>query len=136
MNVEQGQNFINGSWHPAISGRRLPIYEPATGKAYGAIADSAAEDVDAAVRAARKAFDTGSWGRTTALDRGRMLTRMRDLIVKHAEELAALEARDTGKTKTVATNDITALARYFEFYGGAADKLHGEIVPYLAGHLV
>lgn len=136
MNVDRGQNFIGGAWHPAISGHTLPIYEPATGQAYGSIADSAAEDVDAAVRAARKAFDTGAWGRTTALERGRMLMRMHELILKHAEGLAVLEARDTGKTKTVATNDIAALARYFEFYGGAADKLHGEIVPYLAGHLV
>ena len=134
--TETGQNFIGGKWQAAISGKTMPIYEPATGNAYGNIAASGAEDVDAAVRAARKAFDDGAWGRTTALERGRMLARMHELIVKNAAELAAIESRDTGKTKTVANADVTALARYFEYYGGAADKIHGEVVPYLAGYLV
>jgi len=134
MNLASAQNFVDGGWRPALSGQTLPIFEPATGETYGTIADSAAHDVDQAVGAARKAVDKGAWGRTTALERGRMLTRFRDLIVKHAAELSALEAKDTGKPKSVADADIVALARYFEFYGGAADKLHGEIIPYLNGY--
>src|SRR5882724_2518429 len=121
MNLASAQNFVDGDWRPAFNGQTMPIYEPATGQTYGAIADSTAEDVDLAVRAARKAFDSGAWGRTTALERGRMLTRFRDLILKHASELSALGARDTGKPKSVADADIAALARYFEFYGGSAD---------------
>ena len=136
MNLASAQNFVDGGWCPAFNGQTMPIYEPATGQTYGAIADSTAEDVDLAVRAARKAFDSGAWGRTTALERGRMLTRFRDLILKHASELSALEARDIGKPKSVADADIAALARYFEFYGGSADKLHGEIIPYLNGYAV
>jgi aldehyde dehydrogenase (NAD+) len=114
----------------------MPVFEPATGQAYAAIADSTAQDVDLAVRAARKAFDEGDWGKTTAIDRGRMLSRLGILITEHAAELAAIEARDTGKPKSSAAGDIAALARYFEYYGGGADKLHGEVVPYLAGYMV
>jgi aldehyde dehydrogenase (NAD+) len=136
MQLEAAQNFINGNWIPAVSGQTMPVYEPATGKAFAAIADSAAQDVDAAVRAARKAFDEGDWGKTTALDRGRMLTRLGVLITQHAAELAAIESRDTGKPKSAGAADITALSRYFEYYGGGADKLHGEIVPYLSGYMV
>jgi aldehyde dehydrogenase (NAD+) len=121
---------------PVLSGKALPVYDPATGETFASIAESGAEDVDLAVRAARKAFDEGLWGQTTAVDRGRLLSRLSSIIVQHAAELSAIEARDTGKPKSAAEADITALARYFEYYGGAADKLHGEIVPYLNGYLV
>jgi aldehyde dehydrogenase (NAD+) len=136
MQLESAQNFINGTWTPALAGLTMPVYEPATGKTFAAIADSTAQDVDLAVRAARQAFDEGAWGKTTAVDRGRMLSRLSALITKHATELSAIEARDTGKPKSAADADIAGLARYFEYYGGAADKLHGEVVPYLAGYFV
>jgi aldehyde dehydrogenase (NAD+) len=70
MHLEPAQNFINGNWTPALAGETMPVYEPATGQAYAAIAASTAQDVDLAVRAARKAFDEGPWGKTTAVDRG------------------------------------------------------------------
>ena len=70
------KNFIGGKWREAVSGSTLESVDPSTGRAYGAIADSGAEDVDLAVRAARKAFDEGAWGRTTAVERGRMLSRL------------------------------------------------------------
>ena len=136
MQIGSACNFIDAVWQPSSAGLTMPVTDPSTGSPWETIADSTLEDVDAAVRAARRAFDQGPWGRTTALDRGRMLTRLRDLIGRHAEELAALEARDTGKPRSAAVADITALARYFEFYGGAADKLHGEVVPYVDGTLV
>jgi aldehyde dehydrogenase (NAD+) len=130
------RNFINGAWRPAADGATLPSVDPSTGLSYGAIADSSAADVDVAVKAARKAFDEGAWGRTPALDRGRLLSRMARLIQHHAAEIAFIESRDTGKPKASADADVVALARYFEFYGGAADKLHGETIPYLNGYLV
>jgi aldehyde dehydrogenase (NAD+) len=136
MHLESAQNFINGNWTPALAGGTMAVYEPATGQTFASIADSTAQDVDLAVRAARHAFDEGSWGKTTALDRGRMLSRLSALITQYAGELAALESRDTGKPKSAGAADIAALARYFEYYGGAADKLHGEIVPYLDGYHV
>ena len=98
----------------------MPVYEPATGQTFATIADSTAQDVDLAVRAARQAFDEGEWGKTTAIDRGRMLARLSGLITQHAAELAALESRDTGKPKSAGAADIAALARYFEYYGGGA----------------
>ena len=82
------RNFIGGEWRPALSGGTLASVDPSTGRAYGAIADSGAEDVDVAVKAARRAFDDGAWGRTTAVDRGRMLTRLSGLILDHAAELS------------------------------------------------
>ncbi len=129
-------NFVDGSWHPAEGSRTLPSIDPSSGEPFGEIADSSAEDVDRAVRAARKAFDSGPWGKMTALERGRILSRISVLVEKNAAELAHLEARDTGKPKKVAEGDIKALSRYFEFYGGAADKFHGETIPCLSGYLV
>jgi aldehyde dehydrogenase (NAD+) len=136
MHLESAQNFINGNWTPSLAGQTMAVFEPATGRAFAAIADSSAQDVDLAVRSAREAFDEGPWGKTTAIDRGRMLSRLGALVIEHAAELASIESRDTGKPKSAGAADIAALARYFEYYGGAADKLHGEIVPYLAGYLV
>lgn len=130
------KNFIGGRWAAAASKKTMPVIEPATGLAYDEIADSDPADVDKAVQAARAAFDEGAWGRTSALERGRMMSRLGQLILDKAAELSAIEARDTGKPKSVADADIVALARYFEFYGGAADKLHGEVIPYLNGYLV
>ena len=131
----KGSNFVDGTWC-AEGSSTLPSIDPSTGEAFGEIADSSAEDVDRAVRAARKAFDNGPWGKTTAVERGRILSRISALVEKNAAELAQLEARDTGKPKKVAEADIKALSRYFEFYGGAADKFHGETIPYLSGYLV
>src|SRR5690606_5006680 len=73
---------------------------------------------------------------TAAVDRGRLLSRLGLKIAEHAEELAQLEALDTGKAMKLARNDIAATARYFEYYGGAADKLHGETIPFLEGYQV
>ena len=136
MQLDSAQNFIDGQWQPSLSGQTMPVFEPATGKAFGSIAESNAADVDLAVRAARHAFDEGPWGKTTPTDRGRMLSRLGILISQHAPELASLESRDTGKPKSAGAADIAALARYFEYYGGAADKLHGEVIPYLSGFQV
>jgi aldehyde dehydrogenase (NAD+) len=92
-------------------------------------------EVDAAVAAARKAQD-GAWGAMTALDRGRILTAMGVLVTQQAEHLAQLETLDVGKPLTQARADVTALARYLEFYGGAADKVHGETIPFQSGYTV
>ena len=124
--------FIGGKWREASSGQTLPVVDPSTGEVYDSIARGAAVDIDAAVRAARAAYE-GAWGALTATDRGRLLMKMAGLISARAEELALAEARDTGKPMSQARADIGLTARYFEYYGGAADKLHGQIVPYLAG---
>ncbi len=124
--------FIAGKWREASSGQTLPVVDPSTGEVYDTIPRGGAADIDLAVRAARAAYE-GAWGAMTATDRGRLLMKMAGLISARAEELALAEARDTGKPMSQARADITLAARYFEYYGGAADKLHGQIVPYMAG---
>ncbi|HEX2013151.1 MAG TPA: aldehyde dehydrogenase family protein, partial [Roseateles sp.] len=128
-------NLINGEHCAAASGRTLEVLDPSDGQVFTTLPRSDARDVDAAVRAARQAFH-GPWGRATATERGRVLSRLSALIAEHHAELAALECRDTGKPLPQAQADITACARYFEYYGGAADKLHGESIPYAAGSTV
>ena len=76
------------------------------------------------------------WGKTTAAERGRILARLGHLVLEHTDELATLEAQDVGKPYKQARADVLALARYMEFYAGAADKLHGETIPYLDGYTV
>ena len=124
------QHFIDGQWVASASRETLPVIDPSTGETFDQLARGNAEDIDRAVRAARAARE-GAWGRLTATERGRILCRMSALILEQHEELAQLEARDTGKPLTQARADITVAARYCEFYGGAADKVHGEQIPYL-----
>ena len=128
-------NFIDGRWRPAGDERTIPVVDPSTGETFGALARGTAADVDDAVAAARRAFE-GGWSRTSPVERGRLLTRLGELILRDHEEIALLECRDVGKPLTQARRDITACARYCEFYGGAADKLHGETLPYEPGYTV
>ena len=127
--------FVNGTFAPALSGDTLPVVDPATGRTTGAISSGGAEDVDRAVRAATAAFD-GAWGQLGAAERGRLLARFSTTIAQHAERLAQVESRDTGKPISQARADLAATVRYFEYYAGAADKLHGDTIPYLPGYAV
>ena len=126
-------NLIGGCWQAAASGRELPMISPIDGLPFAAIADSGPEDVGAAVAAARAAL-AGDWGRLTAAERGRLMLRLALRIEAEAEALAALETRDNGKPIAQSRADMAALARYLEYYGGAADKLHGTVIPFLNGH--
>ena len=127
--------FIGGRWLAARDERSLAVVAPADGETFDRIACGGAHEVDLAVAAARAALD-GAWGRMTATERGRVLMKIGNSVLDHADELAQLEARDTGKPMTTARSDIAVLARYFEFYGSAADKVHGEAIPFLNGHQV
>jgi len=128
-------NYIANAAVPSDSGRTIPVIDPSDGQAFDHIQRSSAADVDAAVRAARQCMDT-VWGRLTAAERGRLLMRLSAKISEHARELSDLEQRDCGKPTRQARADAVALARYFEFYAGACDKLHGETIPYLDGYSV
>ncbi|MCY3879599.1 MAG: aldehyde dehydrogenase family protein [Rhodobacteraceae bacterium] len=130
------QNLIDGRWRPAGDGGLLQVRCPSDGLAFTRIPESTNEDVDAAVRAARKAYESGAWSRLTATDRGRLLLRLAELTDCNRERLTTIEARDTGKPMRQARADIEATVRYFEFYGGAADKLHGEVIPFSDGYHV
>lgn len=128
-------HFIGNRGVRSASGQTLPVIDPATGQAYDTLERGNAADLDAAVRAARECLD-GPWGRLTAAERGRLLFRLADKVAQHADELAAIEQRDCGKPTKQARADALALVRYFEFYGGAGDKLHGHTIPYLDGYSV
>ena len=136
MNHGTKQNLIGRNWASCRSGETLTVCSPSDGKEFARIQASSAVDVNDAVRAARSAFENGAWSKTTATERGRMLSELSDLISDASEELAELEAGDTGKPMSQARNDIKLAARYFEYYGGAADKLHGEVIPYLNSYQV
>jgi aldehyde dehydrogenase (NAD+) len=127
--------YIGGRWVGAASGETIPVLSPVDGETFSAIARGRDVDIDTAVRAAQQAL-SGAWGRMTATERGRVLSRLAQKIADDVEDLARIEARDTGKPLTTARNDMQVLARYFEFYGGAADKVHGQIIPFLDGYTV
>lgn len=128
-------NFIDNSSIASLSGRTLPVIDPSDGQPFEEIQRSNERDIDAAVRAARQCFE-GPWSALSAAERGRLLMALSVKISEHAEELAALEQRDCGKPTRQARADAAALARYFEFYAGACDKLHGETLPYQPGYSV
>ena len=127
------RNYIAGRWVDAADGRRLEILDPSDGSHLADIARGGSEDVERAVQAARAAL-AGDWGRMSATDRGRILHRIGEGVLKNIDLLAELEARDVGKPLKQARADVEALARYFEFYGAAADKIHGETIPYRTGY--
>ena len=125
--------LIGGQWRAAAA--TLPLHDPSTGAEICRIARGTAQDIDAAVASATAALG-GPWGAMSATDRGRILTRIGIAVLDHVDELAELEARDVGKPLAQARADAVALARYCEFYGGAADKLHGQTIPYMDGYTV
>lgn len=127
--------LIDGAWVAPASGQTLPLSNPSTGEEIGAIARGGTADIDAAVDAAHRAWQ-GAWGKVTAVERGRILYRLGQLVLDRVEDLARIEALDVGKPLKQARADAIALARYLEFYAGAADKLHGETIPYLDGYTV
>ena len=132
---ETDKCFIDGAWRAPRSGQSLSLHNPSDGTRICRIARGNSEDIDAAVAAAGHALDT-DWGKCTAAERGRLLTRLGRIVADRVDDLAALEAADVGKPLTQARADALALARYLEFYGGAADKIMGETIPYLDGYTV
>jgi aldehyde dehydrogenase (NAD+) len=125
--------LVGGTWR--ATGAVIPVTDPSTGAHLCDIARGSAGDVEDAVQAARAAFK-GDWGHTSAADRGRCLTRLSALVRDRVDDLARLEATDVGKPLRQARADALALARYAEFYGGAADKLMGQTIPYHNGYTV
>ena len=128
-------NHIANTGVASTSGRTLPVIDPSDGQPFDELQRSNAADIDSAVRAARDCFDT-VWHKVTAAERGRLLYKLSQKIAEHADELTALEQRDCGKPTKQARADALALVRYFEFYAGACDKLHGETIPYQDGYSV
>jgi phenylacetaldehyde dehydrogenase len=135
---EPRQLFINGQWCDAVSGKTFETPDPATGETLARIAEGDSEDINRAVRAARRAFEEGPWGRMTPSERGRIIWRIGDLILEHADELARLESLDNGKPFAVArAADVPLAADLFHYMAGWATKIEGNAisisVPYMPG---
>jgi betaine-aldehyde dehydrogenase len=121
--------YINGEFVAPRSTATLDVVDPSTTQVIGRSPDAAADDVDRAVRAARAAFEDGPWKDATAQDRGRVLLKLAEIVRARTGELAQLESRNTGKPIVEAEFDIADVATCFEYYGGLATKIHGDVIP-------
>jgi phenylacetaldehyde dehydrogenase len=122
--------LIDGAWVEARHGRTLEVYDPALGEIIDHVPAGDAEDVDLAVAAARRAFEDSDWSRLTASERGRLIWKIGDLILEHADELAEIESLDNGKPVGVArAADVPLAADLFHYMAGFATKMHGQTFP-------
>ncbi|HEY7850790.1 MAG TPA: aldehyde dehydrogenase family protein [Ktedonobacterales bacterium] len=122
--------LIGGQWVAAASGKTFETYNPATGQVLAQVAEGDAEDINRAVAAARKAFESGPWPKMTPSQRGRLLWRVAELIEQHADELALLETLDNGKPiKYSKASDVPLTADHFRYFAGWATKIEGETIP-------
>jgi phenylacetaldehyde dehydrogenase len=122
--------LIGGEWIDSISGMTFPTYDPATGEVIAQVAEGVKEDIEKAVRAARKAFESGPWPRMTPSERGRLIWKLADMIEEHLEEFAQLETLDNGKPITVSrVADVPLAADLFRYMAGWATKIEGNTIP-------
>ena len=127
--------FIDGKFVAAASGRTFPVYNPATGEVIAHVPEAEAADVDLAVEAARRAFDSGPWSKVSASERGRMLWKLADLLEQNLEEFAQLESIDNGKPVAVArVADVPLAVDLFRYMAGWATKITGSTIPISAGN--
>jgi len=124
------QLLIDGEWVEAASGHVFPVYNPATGEIIAQVAEGDKEDIDRAVRAARRAFDGGPWRTMTPSKRGQYIWRVAELLEQHAEEFAQLESLDNGKPITEArAADVPLAVDLFRYMAGWASKIEGNTIP-------
>ncbi len=131
----QTRLLIDGQWRDSLSGKTFETVNPATEETIAFVAEGDSADIDLAVKAARKAFDTGPWRKMDARDRGRLLNALADLIESHIDELAELETLDNGKPIRESRNaDLPLVIDCFRYYAGWADKIHGQTIPIRGRH--
>ncbi|SEP72509.1 Acyl-CoA reductase [Streptomyces sp. yr375] len=124
--IDPGRLFIGGQWREAADGARTEVVDPSRGTVVTTVAEAGAADVDAAVRAAREAFDSGQWSGLSGRERGRILLRVAELIRAEADEIARLESLDVGKPITLAhAVDVTNSANDYEYFASLAFTLEG-----------
>jgi acyl-CoA reductase-like NAD-dependent aldehyde dehydrogenase len=128
-------NLIDGQWQPAVDGRTIPVEEPATGERLTEIPRGTSVDIDLAVTSARKALDGGVWSQISPSERSRVLWRLAELVRDHAEDLAHVETRDTGKPIAEAREDVAGVADITAYFAGAVTKLVGQTLPLPGGQL-
>ncbi len=122
--------LVGGEWIDSISGMTFPTYDPATDEVITQVAEGVEEDIDQAVKAARKAFEDGPWPRMTPSERGRLLWKLADMMEEHLEEFAQLETLDNGKPITVSrVADVPLAVDMFRYMAGWATKIEGNTIP-------
>lgn len=122
--------LVGGKWVDAASGKTFPVYNPATGEVMARVAEGDKEDVDRAVKAARKAFEGASWRKMSPSERGRLIWKLADLLEKHLEEFAELESLDNGKPVTIArVADVPLAVDLLHYMSGWATKIEGNTIP-------
>ncbi|HEX3870609.1 MAG TPA: aldehyde dehydrogenase family protein [Pirellulales bacterium] len=127
--IRQTKLLINNEWVDPVEGGTLDAINPATGEKIGTVAAGTAKDVDKACKAARKALEQGEWNRMDAADRGVLLFKLAELVEKNAQELAALESLNSGKTIGDSAGDMQGVVNTLRYYGGWADKIEGRTPP-------
>src|SRR5208283_1285821 len=126
----QTKLLIDGKFRDSASGRTFATVNPATEEVIAQVAEGEAADIDLAVKAARKAFDSGPWSKMDARDRGRLMNKLADLIEEHIDELAELETLDNGKPISESkSGDLPLVIDCLRYYAGWADKIHGQTIP-------
>lgn len=135
---ERRNMLIGGKWVGSASGKTFPTYNPCTGEVLTQVAEGDKEDINRAVAAARKAFESGPWANMTQDDRGKLIWKLADLMEKNAAEMAHLEALDNGKTAMMASfMDVPTALEALRYYAGMATKIQGHTmnlsVPYAPG---
>src|SRR3954469_3698488 len=127
---KRGKILINNQWVDSVSGKTFQTFNPATGEVLATLAEGDKEDINRAVKAARKAFEDGPWRKMTPSERGRIIWKIGDLLEKHTEEFATLEALDNGKPISVARGaDVPLAADLFRYMAGWATKIEGNTIP-------
>jgi len=133
--IRQTQLLIDGKWVDAVSGKTFSTINPATEEVIAEVAEGDAADIDLAVKAARKAFESGPWSKMDARDRGRLIYRLADLIEENIEELAALESLDNGKPiRDSRAADLPLVIDCLRYYAGWTDKIEGTTIPIRGNH--
>ena len=128
--VSNQKLFINGKWVNSISGKTFATLNPATGQEICKVAEADSADVDLAVKAERKAFESGPWKKMSAAERGRRINKLADLMEKNLPALAALESLDNGKPLRDSLNaDLPLSIKAYRYYAGWCDKTHGKTIP-------
>ena len=126
----QTQLLIDGDWRDSASGKTFETINPATEEVIAEIAEADAADIDLAVKAARKAFESGPWKKMDARDRGRLMLRLADLVEENIDDLAELETLDNGKPISESRHaDLPLVVDCLRYYAGYADKIHGQTIP-------
>jgi aldehyde dehydrogenase (NAD+) len=127
--VRQTKLFIDNQWVDPVEGGTFDTYNPATGEVLAKVAAASAKDVDRAVKAARRALESGPWATLDAADRGRLLFKLADLVERESKDLAALESLNCGKTINDSLGDMQGVVNTLRYYAGWADKIEGRTVP-------